>query len=65
MAYAEAKRATNMALSFPDTSRRRVEHWNAIDDALNKMPMQDFERIYSLARAGNTEADFALVCMCE
>jgi hypothetical protein len=65
MTYTEAKRAANLALSFSITSKKHIQHWNALDDALNDLPFDDFARIHAQARAGNTEADFAIVCICE
>ena len=65
MTYTEAKRAARLAISFTSTSRRSIAHWNSLDDALNELSRADFERILMSARAGNTEADCALVYMCE
>jgi hypothetical protein len=65
MTYAETARAMRLCLSFPGQSRKHVEHWNAIEDALNALPFADFEQITKTARADNTREACAILCICD
>lgn len=65
MTYAEALSAAKIAISFSSATRSHAKHWNKLDDALRALPFSEFENIYDNAIKGETEADFAIVCMCE
>jgi hypothetical protein len=65
MTYREACTAMRLCLSFTQFSRNHVEHWNAIEDALNALPFADYAEIVKKARAASTREACALLCICD
>lgn len=65
MTYDEARKRAQSVVMLSSISPDFMRKWNKLENDLQDLPFREFNAIHREAVKGVTEADLALICMCE